>query len=111
MLGLRRRERKRKTVITGTLFDGETGETIKIEETDEIFFVGVKYSEMEMKIRVAHAGIEAKAEDSLEALGSAVVKILFECADGDKKIEGIYLVKFLEAVAKARLELFEKPTS
>lgn len=94
-------------MITGTLFNGGTGETIKIEEADEIFFVGVKYSGMKRKVQVGHTGIGVKSEDSLETLGNAVVKMLFECADGDEKIMKIYLTKFLEAVAGTGLELFK----
>lgn len=76
-------------------------------EADEIFFVGVKYSGMKRKVQVGHTGIGVKSEDSLEALGNAVVKMLFECADGDEKIMKIYLTKFLEAVAGTGLELFK----
>ena len=50
-----------------------------------------------------------KAKDSLNALGKAVVKILFECAGGDEKRVKNYLAEFLKSVIETDLEPLERP--
>ena len=104
-----KKERKGNTVITGILFDGKTGEKIEIEEADEFFYAGMKDNGMEIGIQAGYFGSGMKAKDSLNALGKAVVKILFECAGGDEKRVKNYLAEFLKSVIETDLEPLERP--
>lgn len=72
-------------MITGILFDWKTGEKIEIEEADEFFYAGMKDNGMEIGIQAGYFGSGMKTKDSLNALGKAVVKVLFECAGGRRK--------------------------
>lgn len=69
----------------------------------------MKDNGMEIGIQAGYFGSGMKAKDSLNALGKAVVKILFECAGGDEKRVKNYLAEFLKSVIETDLEPLERP--